>query len=511
MDDGDASDTHSDLSQSVANQESTSATSLTSFSQSRSSTPRPKPYFCTFEHCGKAFTRPCRLQEHVRSHTKERPFACPENKCGKRFFRSTHLSHHVKSAHSNERNYVCDWPKCLKAFATGTRLRRHRTAHEEKDRFRCKEFPPCSELFRKQATLDKHVALFHLNRKPFVCGLVINEILGETCQHAFESTYKLVVHRARVHLGARYWCMLCTPEKMRLPDDAATSAGEMTSAIGFATSALLQAHIQAVHPPICIYCNRPFASIRGLRNHNETAHDPEKTVADRRNHSCDIPGCARAFTRKSNLKAHVRAIHMVKQNFTCGEANSMGKIERFLQINGFNGQFIGCNATFATRRQFVAHIRISHLAPAPVAEYRQSRKTVRKAVKKGNIAQSNAKEKGSISSLEKLTGIAGSEDMNGSNSTAGISTNVCHCIIYGCTDELADDRELQLHMASAHGMAEVEIDAALLEKRALTGGVFWISGEEDGSLNAAPLTLETDADFSDEEEGIELRRILESY
>lgn len=485
----------------MADQESTSATSLTSFSRSRSSTPRPKPYFCTFENCGKAFTRPCRLQEHVRSHTNERPFACPEVECGKRFFRSTHLSHHVKSAHSNERNYVCNWPECLKAFATGTRLRRHRTAHEEKERFRCKDFPPCSEAFRKQATLDKHVALLHLNRKPFVCGAVINETSGKICQHAFESTYKLEVHRTRVHLGARYWCTLCTPEVRRLPDDGAAGAGEIASATSFSTNTLLQAHIQAAHPPICIYCNRSFASARGLRSHNETAHDPESTIADRRRYHCNVTGCTRAFTRKSNLGAHVRAIHMAKQNFICGDENSMDKIENFLQINGFNRQFNGCNATFATRRQFIAHVRISHLAPAQTAEDRQNRKSVRKAKKKGNLGQSSAKEKGSISSLERLTGVADSE----------ISTNDCHCVVFGCKEELANDRELQLHMASAHGMAEVEIDAALLEKRALAGGAFWISGQEVELLNVAPPAVETGVDVSDEEEEIELRRILEGY
>ena len=493
------------------NQESTPATSYTSFSRSQSSTPRPKPYFCNFEHCGKAFTRPCRLQEHVRSHTKERPFACPETECHKRFFRSTHLSHHLKSAHSDERNYVCDWPGCLKAFATGTRLRRHRTAHEEKDRFRCKDFPPCSESFRKQVTLDKHVALNHLKQKPFTCDLMINGISGEKCQHAFETTYKLEVHRTRVHLGPRYWCTVCAPEKMRLPSAGAANAGETVSATGFATSTLLQAHIQTEHPPICIYCNRSFASARGLRSHHEIAHDPETTISDRRKYHCNFPGCTRAFTRKSNLEAHTRTIHLAKQNFICGENDSVNKIESFIQKYGFNRQFNGCNATFATRRQFIAHIRSSHLASAQAPEHRQSRKSMRKAKKKENIRQYSAKQKGSIPSLEKLTGIAGSKDMTALNSPAEISTSIFHCIVFGCTEELSDDRELQLHMASTHGMAEVEIEAALLEKRALAGGAFWISSEEDGSPNILCQSFEKNIDFSDEEEGIELRRILERY
>lgn len=39
--------------------------------EGRKKKPRPKKYHCTWEGCGKSYTRPVRLQEHERSHTNE--------------------------------------------------------------------------------------------------------------------------------------------------------------------------------------------------------------------------------------------------------------------------------------------------------------------------------------------------------------------------------------------------------------------------------------------------------
>ena len=312
----------------------------------------------------------------------------------------------MKSAHSNERNYDCDWPGCEKAFATGTRLRRHQRAHEEKNKFRCKDYTPCSETFRKQATLDKHVSLVHLNQKPFLCGYVTDEASRGRCQHAFESTYKLELHRGRVHRVVRYWCTLCISEKAGSPNCSDANGEELAPSTGFATNALLQAHIEATHPPICTHCNRSFASARGLRSHHKTAHNPDITLEDRRKFCCDVLGCARSFTRKSNLEAHVRALHAPAQKFVCGEATSMDKIVKYLQVHGPKSQFIGCGIIFASRKLFLAHVRIVHLATAKAAEHGYSRKSLRKAKKKEKKEiNSGINGQDTVSALQRLTGV----------------------------------------------------------------------------------------------------------
>ena len=64
--------------------------------------------------------------------------------------------------------------------------------------------------------------------------------------------------------------------------------------------------------------------------------------------------------------------------------------------------------------------------------------------------------------------------------------NTSYCVVVGCSEVLTDDRELQLHMASSHLMTEDEIQVALLETRALTGGTFWISAAERGVDSISP-------------------------
>ena len=514
-----------------ARHENIKATSYIAPNRSQSSIPRPKPYICRFENCGKAFTRPCRLDEHTRSHTKERPFICVEPDCGKSFIRSTHLSHHVKSAHSDERNYTCDWSGCQKAFATGTRLRRHQRAHEEKNKFRCKGFAPCSEIFRKQATLDKHIALIHLNQKPFICGFITDKASQRQCQRAFGSTYKLKVHRGREHGGPRYWCTLCPPDKAEMLDDSDVNGENPVPLVGFATNNLLQTHIQTAHPPTCTSCNRSFASARGLRNHHETAHNPDVSIEDRRKFYCDVLGCARSFTRKSNLEAHVRALHASPQNFVCGETSSMDKIARHLQIYGPESQLVGCGATFPTQRLFLAHIRTVHLATAYIAKHGQSKKSLRQAKKKERLEKDIVEGHGSISVFQRLTGVAGSENFTGFDYAMEGPVKKSRCITSGCAEELADDRELQLHMAASHGMTEGEIELAILEKEALAGGAFWISATERGVGGISPSGLHGfvnerfngymisesdrsegyfDEDEEDKEEEEEARRMLDA-
>lgn len=98
---------------------------------------RLKKFLCPHAECGKAYTRPTRLAEHVRSHTGEvclspasdgadwaqKPFACSE--CSSTFGRDSHLKAHMRThATEEDKKYGCS--ECDKKFWTNQHLKKHR-------------------------------------------------------------------------------------------------------------------------------------------------------------------------------------------------------------------------------------------------------------------------------------------------------------------------------------------------------------------------------------------------
>ncbi|KAL2834066.1 hypothetical protein BJY01DRAFT_224631 [Aspergillus pseudoustus] len=467
-------ETHSDVDYSSPDEASISGESLDDTPATPISTTSVrypselKTHRCPFEGCDKAFNRPARLQEHVRSHNNERLFSCTYDGCDKTFLRASHMNHHVKSAHTGVRDYICDRPGCGKSFVTGSRLRRHLAAHDGQDKYRCTEHPPCNESFRKHSTLQKHVLSVHLKQKPFQCTQD-NPETGEKCSMAFETAGHLRTHESRVHSEKRFSCAECTQRAEQDPSS-------MGPPVTFPTYSLLQSHIRTAHPPQCPHCSVTCSTARELRRHLEVAHG-NVSLEDRRIFPCTVPGCDRSFTKKGNLTVHIRTVHEGEKRFVCGETD----VSTSKRVPDWSGD--GCGKRYGSKLALEEHIRTAHLGfPNSKAERRQRLGLTKKRQESNNL-----------SALASLTG-EGYDKETGRQIT---------CFVSGCPHRFHRNYDLWVHMGSKHNYTEDDIRDLFLQ-RALLGDesepvpsdVFGIYGLEfdNGSPSCDPVPADTDAD-----------------
>ncbi|KAL4792984.1 hypothetical protein BDV19DRAFT_367434 [Aspergillus venezuelensis] len=429
-----------------------------------------KTHLCPFDGCTKAFNRPARLQEHLRSHNNERLFSCTHPDCDKTFLRASHLNHHVKSAHTGVRDYVCDRPGCGKSFVTGSRLRRHLAAHDGQDKYRCTEYPPCNETFRKHSTLQKHVLSVHLKQKPFQCAHT-DPKTGEKCTMAFESAGHLRAHESRVHTEKRFSCAECA---QRAQDAKARGIDNMSMPppATFPTYSLLQAHIRTAHPPQCPNCAVTCSTARELRRHLEVAHG-NVSLEERRVFPCTVPGCDRSFTKKGNLTVHIRTVHDGEKRFVCGETD----LSASKRVVGWSPAD-GCGKRYGSKLALEEHIRTAHLG------FQNSKAERRQRLGKRNDASTtsfNKDKDNNASALATLTG-EGYADLPGRTIT---------CLIATCPHRFHRNYDLWVHMGSKHNYAEDDIRDMFLQ-RALLGDGNGNTNGADTASDAVPVSVSGD-------------------
>ncbi|ERS97245.1 hypothetical protein HMPREF1624_06576 [Sporothrix schenckii ATCC 58251] len=329
---------------------------------------------CTWPNCPKTFNRPARLTAHLRSHTNDRPFKCTQ--CPKTYLEEKHLRQHIKGSHSQERQYFCS--ECDKAFLTATRLRRHAAVHEGQERFRCRGYDGCTRTFRKHQTLQRHIRVDHLHQPAFVCTHEItNPGVGGAsgtkmpCKAVFESAGALRRHVERDHTAPKFWCEEC----------GRANASGQGGGIGFATRALLEAHMRHAHVN-CPFCDVRCGGPADLHKHIDMHHSG-KSVADRKTIACPHPGCKKTFTRRANLNVHIRAVHEGLR-FVCGDdadaastPTAQGTGAERKAFHGWTDPALiawgargeGCGRGFVSKMKLEEHIRYVHLRherPGPV-------------------------------------------------------------------------------------------------------------------------------------------------
>lgn len=382
-----------------------------------------KTHYCSFIGCDKVFNRPAKLAQHLRSHTNTRPFVCPHVPCDKDFLRQSHLKHHIKSAHSSIREYVCGWDGCDKEFVTATRLKRHHAAHEGREKFKCSA-EGCGQTFRKHGTLQKHITVIHIGKKPFICNVADEK--GRICDSGFDTSSKLRSHQGRAHGGQRFWCSICpslTPES-----PPCSSARPETPCCGFSTYAALQEHIKIEHPPTCAQCELKCCSQRELKNHIDIRHG-ENNIDVRKTHLCLEANCVRAFTKKGNLNVHVQSVHRAKK-FVCGAVD----LKSLNNIGGWDGHN-ACGQSLSTKGNLEEHIRKKH-----------------RFVNHDNQNQGPKKRKRQqkmVSAITRLTGVG----------YEGESGRTIVCLFPECQFRFFKHHDLELHLRSRHGLTEQDVRA----------------------------------------------------
>ncbi|KAJ7647532.1 transcription factor iiia [Roridomyces roridus] len=278
-----------------------------------------KRYKCTHGGCGKAYSKPSRLEEHERSHSGERPFVC--DTCSKSYLRESHLHAHIRShLPQSDRPLACSEPNCEKRFWTAQHLNAHIEWHNGAKPFVCDE-TDCPEAFAKHHQLRTHKCTVHAppGTKPYQCD-------HEGCTQSFSTNQHLRTH-SKVHNEKRYTC-----------SHAVCLAAETIHF--YPTWTALQHHNRTAHPPTCLHptCNGTvFASQKSLRAHQklheqqaieaeiDAIHDEDEQPRKKRRRGgevgrdwkCDVDGCTKDFKSKQALTTHNNVTHLGRRDHIC--------------------------------------------------------------------------------------------------------------------------------------------------------------------------------------------------
>ena len=345
---------------------------------------REKRLQCPYPDCDKAFNRPTRLEEHIRSHTNDRAFKCPYPDCDKDYLRESHLKHHVKSAHTEVRDYVCSHEGCDKSFATGQRLKKHEETHTGPNKHFCRDYPPCNQVFRKKETLQRHIMSEHENQSPFPCT-EIDHRTGKPCTQFFERGDKLLIHTRKYHDATRFSCDECITFNAELQNNPLLSEVQksvMAKEAYFATYGDLQLHNKKEHPPTCPHCSLSFVTLRELTRHKELVHgivNPNSNAKSRV--ICNYPNCGKTFSKQGNLTVHIRTTHENRRDFICGETD----------VDLPHGAtYVGCGRDFGSKRPLIDHVLAEHLGQ----ETAQTKKRRLRTEAEGPKPKKSRKDKG---------------------------------------------------------------------------------------------------------------------
>nr|XP_020473047.1 zinc finger protein 708-like [Monopterus albus] len=265
--------------------------------------------------CGREFSRPSRLADHMFMHSGDKPYSC--SVCGKRFTKKINMTVHQR-VHTGEKPYSC--PDCGVSYAQLGCLRRHRLQHAAEKPHHCSV---CGRGFIQRRYLIQHERT-HTGERPFSCSL---------CPKRFASRSGLTDHQKTHKEENLYSCSICekvfsTPSSFR--DHVRLHTGQKPHPCSlccksFNRPGLLRKHLekhaeeqhvvktedagngQEETPHACPLCHKCFSTAEKLQQHSQLHQRALRFV-------CDI--CGRGFTRASRLREHTRS-HTGERPFQC--------------------------------------------------------------------------------------------------------------------------------------------------------------------------------------------------
>uniref|UniRef100_A0A3Q3KX01 Zinc finger protein 2 homolog n=1 Tax=Labrus bergylta TaxID=56723 RepID=A0A3Q3KX01_9LABR len=277
--------------------------------------------------CGRVFSRPSRLADHLASHAGEKRHSC--SVCGKRFAKKINLTSHLR-VHTGEKPYSC--PHCGVSYAQMSCLRRHLPRHAAEKPHVCMF---CSRGFVQRRHLVQHERT-HTGEKPFACPL---------CPKRFASNAGFSEHQ-KSHTQRNLLCSLCgkafsTPSSLR--DHVRNHTGEKLHPCSLCSKSfnrpgLLKKHLQrhAVEQELakargsqnsegtfyrCLKCHGDFPTPEKLQQHEELHRMALQFVCD---------ACGRSFSRESRLREHART-HTGEKPFQCEVCEKQFSAQRALR------------------------------------------------------------------------------------------------------------------------------------------------------------------------------------
>jgi uncharacterized Zn-finger protein len=301
----------------------------------------------TCAECGQGFMYKKDLAAHSRE-TRHRPFACLHEGCGKRYSKREHLTRHVETVHVRGSTHKLEERKpfkcelCQARFTYNHGLTRHkkRSHRNVNVPFECAE---CLMAFKKKSELQAH-SYVHTGVLPFEC---------EDCGQRFLKRFLLNRHQ-RTHDAnqeADTQVYVCGCGEICFDQDELKSHKQAEHHEAGQEGAEEVKKDPATH--VCLVCDQSFSRKQYLRAHLRTHFE---SLDDRKEFTCPMDGCSKAYTRSSNLMAHYNAVHDERKSkrFACPRE--------------------GCAARFGYKKVLKNHIEIIHDHPQPPK--RSERKSV---------------------------------------------------------------------------------------------------------------------------------------
>ncbi|XP_010034379.2 transcription factor IIIA [Eucalyptus grandis] len=269
-------------------------------------------YYC--EYCGICRSKKSLITSHIQSHHQDEVEAamaqgvegkegakanntCEE--CGATFKKPAYLRQHMQG-HSLERSFKCSIEDCPASYRRKDHLARHFLQHKGKI-FSC-PVDGCNKSFAYQGNMKRHLNEIHNDEEPSTsgeCKSLKQYVCPEVgCGKVFKFASKLRKHEdSHVKLETvEAFCCECMKY--------------------FSNVDYLKEHMRSAHQLVnCDICGTKQLR-KNIQRHLRT-HE-KKNSADSEAFRCDVEGCLSIFSTKSNLRQHVKAVHLEVRPFVCG-------------------------------------------------------------------------------------------------------------------------------------------------------------------------------------------------